>query len=46
MYTKGFVIKGDPYPYVVPFREHEDGDVLLITIFQSRKFKDLFKESL
>ncbi len=41
-----FVIKGDPYPYVVPFREQEDGDVLLITIFQSRKFKDLFKESL
>lgn len=37
-----FVVKGEPYPYVVPFRNEENGDVLLITIFQSRKFKKLF----
>jgi hypothetical protein len=30
--------------YVVPFREEQSGDVLLITIFQSRKFKKIFSE--
>lgn len=39
-----FVIKNEPYPYVVPFREEAGGDILLITIFQSRKFKKLFSE--
>lgn len=39
-----FIIKNDPYPYVVPFREESNGDVLLITIFQSRKFKKIFSE--
>jgi uncharacterized DUF497 family protein len=39
-----FIVKNDPYPYVVPFRVEANGDVLLITIFQSRKFKTLFSE--
>jgi uncharacterized DUF497 family protein len=39
-----FIIKNHPNPYVVPFREEPNGDVLLITIFQSRKFKKLFSE--
>ena len=39
-----FVIKNEPYPYIVPFREEPNGDILLITIFQSRKFKKLFSE--
>ena len=39
-----FVIKNHPYPYVVPFREQQDGNILLITIFQSRKFKKVFSE--
>lgn len=39
-----FIIKNEPYPYVVPFREEPNGDVLLITIFQSRKFKKIFSE--
>lgn len=39
-----FVIKNAPYPFVVPFREEENGDILLITIFQSRKFKKVFPE--
>ncbi len=39
-----FIIKNDPYPYIVPFREEPEGDILLITIFQSRKFKKLFSE--
>ncbi len=39
-----FIIRNEPYPYVVPFREEPSGDILLITIFQSRKFKKLFSE--
>ncbi len=39
-----FIFKNEPYPYVVPFREEPSGDILLITIFQSRKFKNLFSE--
>lgn len=39
-----FIIKNEPYPYVVPFREESNGDIFLITIFQSRKFKNLFSE--
>jgi hypothetical protein len=39
-----FVIENDPYPFVVPFREEENGDILLITIFQSRKFKKVFSK--
>ncbi len=39
-----FVIKNHPYPYVVPFREQHDGNIMLITIFQSRKFKKVFSE--
>ena len=40
-----FVINNQPYPYVVPFREESNGDIFLITIFQSRKFKgEFFKE--
>ena len=37
-----FVINSLPYPYVVPFREELNGDVFLITIFRSRKFKRVF----
>lgn len=40
-----FVIKNVPYPYVVPFREETNGDILLITIFQSWKFKEIFSEA-
>jgi uncharacterized DUF497 family protein len=39
-----FIIKNEPYPYVVPFREEPNGNFLLITIFQSRKFKKIFSE--
>ncbi len=39
-----FIIKNEPYPYVVPFRKMPNGDILLITIFQSRKFKNVFLE--
>lgn len=39
-----FIVKGEPYPYVVPFRNEDNGDVFLITIFQSRKFKKIFSE--
>jgi uncharacterized DUF497 family protein len=39
-----FIIKNDPNPYVIPFKEEPCGDILLITIFQSRKFKKLFSE--
>lgn len=37
-----FVIRNHPYPYIVPFREEQNGDILLITIFQSRKLKKVF----
>ncbi len=39
-----FVVKNHPYPYVVPFREEPNGDIFLITIFQSRKLKREFFE--
>lgn len=39
-----FIVKGEPYPYVVPFRNEDNGDVFLITIFQSRKFKKIFSQ--
>ena len=41
---KIFIIKNRPYPFVVPFREEPSGDIFLITVFQSRKFKNIFSE--
>jgi uncharacterized DUF497 family protein len=40
------VIKNYPNPYIVPFREEPNGEILLITIFQSRKYRKLFSEEL
>ncbi len=40
-----FIIKKDPNPYVVPFRRIPAGEILLITIYPSRKYRNNFKDS-
>jgi hypothetical protein len=37
-----FVIKYGPYPLVVPFRALPPDKILLITLYPSRKYKNIF----